>query len=163
MSLYEGKPGKEVEKGLGKKVVLQLAEPFLDNGRGITTDNFFTSKSLADELLLRKTTLLGTIRGQRMEIPPILANKKGRDPLSTLFGFHDELTLASYVPKKNRVVLMLSSEHHDAKIEDGDTNPKKKPEVILDYNSTKGGVDTADQMVGYYSAQRATRRYVHSF
>ncbi|KAG7518564.1 hypothetical protein JOB18_037334 [Solea senegalensis] len=31
-----------------------------------------------------------------------------------------------------------------------ENSPMKKPEVILFYNQTKGGVDTMDQMVGSY-------------
>jgi len=75
LALYEGKQGAKVEKGLGMKVVMQLAEPYLDKGKGITTDNFFTSKALADALLARNTTLVGTIRRERVEIPPKLAKK----------------------------------------------------------------------------------------
>ena len=36
---------------------------------------------------------------------------------------------------------------------------KKKPEVILFYNSTKGGVDTMDQMLRCYSIKRMTQRW----
>jgi len=50
---------------------------------------------------------------------------------------------------------LLSTEHHSAEV-----NPevKNKPQMILDYNATKGGVDTADKMIGNYTCQRATRR-----
>ena len=44
--------------------------------------------------------------------------------------------------------------------ERGEKNPiKGKPEVIAFYNSTKGGVDTADQMLRGYSVKRMTRRW----
>ncbi|KAF8788012.1 PiggyBac transposable element-derived protein like [Argiope bruennichi] len=39
---------------------------------------------------------------------------------------------------------------------DGDSG---KPEVILDYNMTKGGVDTCDKMCAAYSVSRITRRW----
>jgi len=35
----------------------------------------------------------------------------------------------------------------------------KKPEIILDYNMTKGGVDTRDKMCASYSVSRVTRRW----
>ena len=38
-------------------------------------------------------------------------------------------------------------------------NPKKKPDEILFYNSTKGGVDQMDQNVRYYSCKRQTKRW----
>ncbi|KAI5088841.1 hypothetical protein C0J45_21413 [Silurus meridionalis] len=58
-------PSKEMhcshQKGerLAENVVMNLIEPFLDDGRNVTTDNFFTSLSLSHRLLQRKTTLLG--------------------------------------------------------------------------------------------------------
>ena len=36
---------------------------------------------------------------------------------------------------------------------------KKKPEEILYYNSTKGGVDTADEVLRCYSTKAASRRW----
>ena len=35
----------------------------------------------------------------------------------------------------------------------------KKPHMILDYNSTKGAVDTFDQMLKNYTCARGTRRW----
>jgi len=41
-----------------------------------------------------------------------------------------------------------------------DMNPDThKPETIMDYNSTKGGVDSVDQMCSTYSTSRKTRRW----
>lgn len=48
--------------------------------------------------------------------------------------------MCSYVPKKNRAVVPISSMHHD---NEGDV-VTKKPENILD-NITKEGVDEADR------------------
>lgn len=35
----------------------------------------------------------------------------------------------------------------------------KKPEIILDYNATKGGVDNLDKLVRTYSSKRKTKRW----
>ena len=45
---------------------------------------------------------------------------------------------------------------HDDDYRDPDTG---KPEIILDYNSTKGGVDTVDQLCATLSTARITRRW----
>ncbi|CAI6373793.1 unnamed protein product [Macrosiphum euphorbiae] len=45
--------------------------------------------------------------------------------------------------------------HNDTSV----NSETKKPEVIHFYNSTKGGVDTVDQMCGNYSVSRRTRRW----
>uniref|UniRef100_A0AAV2J945 PiggyBac transposable element-derived protein domain-containing protein n=1 Tax=Knipowitschia caucasica TaxID=637954 RepID=A0AAV2J945_KNICA len=55
---------------LGERVVLNLMEPFMDKGRNVTTDNFFTSLSLAKCLLARNTSLVGTMNAARRELPP---------------------------------------------------------------------------------------------
>ena len=54
---------------LGEFVTLKLVEPYTGCGRNITTDNFFTSVFLATKLLVRKTTVVGTIRANRRELP----------------------------------------------------------------------------------------------
>ena len=72
-----------------------------------------------------------------------------------MFGFQKHATLVSFTPKKNKSVVLLSTMHRDAAV-DIET---KKPEIIHFYNSTKGGVDTVDQLCGNYSVSRRTRRW----
>uniref|UniRef100_A0A8C5DFQ6 PiggyBac transposable element-derived protein domain-containing protein n=1 Tax=Gouania willdenowi TaxID=441366 RepID=A0A8C5DFQ6_GOUWI len=67
---YLGKdPSRPSEERLSESVVMKLMEPFMDKGRTVTTDNFFTSLTLARRLLSRKTTILGTVNKIRREIP----------------------------------------------------------------------------------------------
>nr|CAH7769240.1 unnamed protein product [Callosobruchus chinensis] len=56
--------------------------------------------------------------------------------------------------QKNSAVILLST-LHDLGITD---ESSQKPE-ILDYNATKGAVDTMDQMCSAYSVARITRRW----
>ena len=63
--------------------------------------------------------------------------------------------MLSYKAKKNKVVYLLSSQHNTLSI--CGTHPKKKPEPILYYNSEKGGVDKADEMLRVYSTKAASR------
>jgi predicted transposase YbfD/YdcC len=65
--------------------------------------------------------------------------------------------ILSYCPKKGKSVILISTMHNQPKIDD--TAENKKPEVILYYNSTKGGVDAIDKMVRSYSCKRMTRRW----
>ncbi|KAF4514001.1 UNVERIFIED_CONTAM: hypothetical protein B566_EDAN018653, partial [Ephemera danica] len=74
---------------------------------------------------------------------------------SSLFGFRNDSTLVSYVPKPGRAVILLSTFHHNDNIIES-TN---KPEIIHFYNETKGGVDTLDHLIQKYSCKRATRRW----
>lgn len=156
LQVYTGKEGNKSEKDQGKRVVLDLVEG-LEGGYGITTDNFFTSIPLANELLEKKLSLCGTMRKNKQDIPPVLLPHPSRAEKSSVFAFQDKYTLVSYVPAKNRAVILLSTEHHDDKITGVDRD--YKPEIILHYNDTKGSVDTMDKMVNEYSVKRSTKRW----
>ena len=65
--------------------------------------------------------------------------------------------IASYRPQKDCVVNMLSTMHSLPEI--ASNYAKKKPEIILYYNSTKSGVDILDRMVRTYTCKRMTRRW----
>lgn len=153
---YTGKEGDQVTKELGKKVVLQLTQG-LESGRNVTCDNFFTSYSLVNELAKKKITLLGTIRKQRKEVPKTMLAAKERAIDTSKYLFTKLATMVSYVPKKNKAVVLLSSTH--LQFTQHDLQANGKPKMIIDYNSTKGGVDTIDQMRNEYSVSRATRRW----
>lgn len=158
LQIYSGKQaGQGREQNQGERVVLQLTEDLKGSGRNVTVDNFFSSLSLAQKLSKKQMTLLGTIRKNRTELPPEFVTVKGREVLSSLFAFRDDATLVSYCPKKGKVVTLLSSMHTQPEV--NETRPDKKPLMITDYNATKGGVDTADQMLRIYSTKRMTRRW----
>uniref|UniRef100_A0A9J8CE37 PiggyBac transposable element-derived protein domain-containing protein n=1 Tax=Cyprinus carpio carpio TaxID=630221 RepID=A0A9J8CE37_CYPCA len=141
LQIYTGKAvdGKS-EKNQGMRVVLDMTDGL--EGHTITCDNFFTSYALGQELLRRKMTMIGTVRSNKPELPPALLSMKNRTRLSSMFAFTDTHTLVSYCPRKNKNVLLMSTLHRDDKVSDKD---HKKPEIILDYNHTKGGVDNLDK------------------
>ena len=112
---------------------------------------------MAEALLERHLTLVGTMRRNKAEIPNAMLPSKIRQIFSSLFLYQKDKTLVSYVPKKSKAVILLSTEHHDNKV--AESLNKFKPNIILHYNATKGAVDTMDQMVKHYSSRRATRRW----
>nr|XP_023025985.1 uncharacterized protein LOC111513991 [Leptinotarsa decemlineata] len=136
-------------------LVDRLCEPIHGSGRNITTDNWFTSIPLAEKLIQRNLTTIGTIRKNKKEIPPEFVQGKNRPIGSSMFGFRKDCTLVSYVPKKKKNVLLISTCHSDDKI-DGNSS---KPDIIIDYNRTKGGVDVVDKLCASYNTARATRRW----
>jgi len=138
---------------LGTSVVLNLTSR-LDAGRTVVTDNFFTSFDLLLELRARKLGLVGTIRKNRREIPPEFTAKKS-EAGSCIFGFNAYATLVSYAPKKNKRVVLISSEHCE-----GQTHAQTgKPEIITTYNQGKGGVDHLDKMCSEYTSRKRTLRW----
>nr|CAH7718925.1 unnamed protein product [Callosobruchus chinensis] len=99
---------REQGVSLGTHVVLQLARPFLDKGRNITYDNFFTSLELAEKLKQRKTSLVGTLRRNKVEVPQPV--QSGDDAYySTFLHKHNETLLTAYQSKRKKNVLILSS------------------------------------------------------
>lgn len=65
--VYVGKQPQETiaeakERNKPHALVLRLLERYRRSGRNVTTDNWFTSKELAVELLANQITLVGTLR-----------------------------------------------------------------------------------------------------
>lgn len=68
--IYLGQqPNESRSKRIAHELVLRLSERYLNNGTNITMDNFFTSYSLAKDLAEKNTTLVGTIRSNKPELP----------------------------------------------------------------------------------------------
>lgn len=142
-------------------IVKRITSHLLGRGRNITMDNWYTSYELVDFLRKNQTTAVGTLRKNKAFIPMFLKAGK-RTERSSIFVHQKHMSLVSYVPKKNKCVLVLSSLHHDDKIHpDGPNERKRKclPEIINFYNKTKCGVDTTDQMTATYNVARVSRRW----
>ena len=110
---------------------------------------------LSQPLLKRKVTMVGTVRKNKPEPPALLATR-GRGAFSSKFAFTPTITLVSYLPKRNKNVVLLSTLHKTAEISDCEN---RKPAFILDYNHNKGGVDNLDTVIGTYSCNRMTARW----
>lgn len=70
--------------------------------------------------------------------------------------------MSQYVPtflKKNKAVILLSTLHYDKKV----VGELQKPDAIMYYNKTKGGVDAMDQMLSQYTTKRRTKRWTLAF
>lgn len=161
LEIYAGQQpdGPFQQSNSGHSVVKRLVDPIRGTGRNITVDNWFTSVPLAIDLVKNDNlTLVGTLRKNKKEIPPQFTSTQRREINSTLFGFTEDCTLASYMPKKNKTVLVVSTMHHDKAI-DSETEEKQKPEIVTFYNRTKCAVDLLDQMCSAYDVARNSRRW----
>lgn len=157
--IYGGKlPGQEREINQGQNVVFALIEKYLHKGRTVYADNFFSTLDVAQTLMRQKTAFVGTVRSNKQFVPKEFLKARTRPVCSSLFGFYEgNVSLCSYVPKKNRAVLLLSIMHYTCTVDN--LSESKKPMVVLDYNANKSGVDTMDQMLGTYTCKRKTNRW----
>ena len=152
--IYTGKENGVKEVNQGENIVKLLTIPLYKSGRNITTDNFFTSLNLARFLLDQKLTLVGTVRKNKRFLPQEFQSSNG-SAFKIQHLYQEKITLVKFNPKKNKSVVLLSSLHHS-----GEIDPQtRKPEIISYYNSTKGGVDTLDQVIRFFSTKRKTRRW----
>lgn len=161
IEIYTGKqpPGPFFIDNRPSEVVKRVASSILGTGRNITMDNWFSSIPLIDELQEKhQTTIVSTIKKNKKELPQEFVNPKQRPIYSSLIGYNNGKILTSYIPKKNKCVLVVSSLHQSAVI-DKETGTKQKPETITYYNHTKGGVDTVDQLRGNFTVARCSCRW----
>ena len=140
-------------------VVLKLMAPLFQQGYSVTCDNYFTSLGLALKLAEKKSSLVGTLRQNRREVPEECKNKKELHETKVFrYDGQTAITLTSYQCKPAKNVAILSSLHPDILVS-SDENPKKKPDSVLYYNKTKVGVDIYDQMTRLYTVKAASRRW----
>lgn len=137
------------------QAVIRLAKPLFGSNRNVTADNWFSSIELVDILLRNKLTYVGTVKKNKREIPSEFLPNKKRAVGSSLYGFRDEKTMVSYVGKKGKATILVSSMHSGAST-DPDT---QKPDIIMYYNRNKGGVDTIDEKCAKSSSSRRTCRW----
>ena len=139
-------------------VCLTLLQPYYKKGNNVTTDNYFTSLKLAEELKQKKTTILDTIRKQRREVPSTELIMKDKELyVSEIFSSPSGCSLTIYKAKKKKIVCILSSMHRNVNIDQ--CHKKKLPETIQYYNKSKVGVDVLDQMARYHTGKSSTRRW----
>lgn len=102
--IYSGKGSDNVGLTEGEKelsiptqTVVRLSRPIQGSNRNITSDNWFSSNKLVDELLKRKLTYVGTVKKDKKMIPEEFLQNPDRLVGSSLYGFRPEITLLSYV------------------------------------------------------------------
>ena len=104
-SPYLGKEEtRQADQDMPGDIVLKLCDSYLNQRRGITTDNFFTSLRLANTLIAKKTTLLSTIRKQRREVPDGDVVLKEQSLYSSeIYKCQSGCTLTMYKAKRTRM------------------------------------------------------------
>ncbi|GBN92992.1 PiggyBac transposable element-derived protein 4 [Araneus ventricosus] len=133
-------------------IVMTLSEDLLDKGYCVTLDNFYTSPEFAELLLSHRTDVYGTLRPNRISVHEEI--KKGTLKKGEIVGFQKgKICVMKYMDKKP--ISILNTVHNTVIVEQDKKRKKthgkserivsKKPQAIIDYNLTMGGVDRANQ------------------
>lgn len=155
------------ELPVSSRIVLYLVNNLLQNvpgaeGYHLFTDRYYTSVPLANKLLKRKCYLTGTIQRNKKFLPTEVSTPNFGADEYVAYRMNNLLALAW---KDKRVVTMLSSNDiskmktvsrtvkHGIRIE------IKKPQVILNYNKSMGGIDLADQYGSTYCFMRKSMKW----
>ena len=129
------------------RVLMQLMHPYLCKGRNVTTDSYFTSVQLVNQLKEKQTSFLGTVKKIRREVSLPLRKMK-EDLHSCKLYKSGDITLTAYQEKVHKHVLKLIMMHKDITIVN---NAKKTPQPVSSCNEKKYGVDIVDQMAKKYT------------
>ena len=98
--------------GLDTEAIMNTTGPWIHSERKVFCDNLFTSLPLVEELLLRHTTIVGTLRKSKADIPREMQSANNGPEHSSIFGFAGNVAMTSYVPSKEKAVMTLSIVHH---------------------------------------------------
>ncbi|CAB3260710.1 unnamed protein product [Arctia plantaginis] len=103
LEIYAGKQpdGPYAKSNKPFDVVDRIVQPVSKTNRNITFDNWFTSYELVLHLLKEhQLTSVGTVRKNKMQIPPEFTRTRGKEIYSSTFGFEKDVTIVSHSPKK---------------------------------------------------------------
>ena len=144
--IYTGRATNYTEKfselSLSNRIVMTLAEDYMDLGHCIVMNNYYSSPELSLYLLKRKTDAVGTVRSNRKSLPPDFRNSrlKGNERITRYYG---KLMALKWLDKK--YVHVLSTYHeNNTTIAQKRQNQVEKPTCVHEYNDTMGGIDRAD-------------------
>lgn len=156
-SVYCGK-SKNENMSVPSKIVLDLLGNLLDKGRTVYTDNWYTSVSLATELLKRHTYLVGTLRVNRKHNPKSVTQRKLKRGESVAAECQEGIVVLKWRDKRD--VLCLSTKHTDEMV----NIPKRgqevlKPRIIVEYNKCKAFIDLSDQVKSYNTSLRRSLKW----
>lgn len=156
-SIYCGKE-YDGQQSVPSKVVINLMNNLLDSGRTLCTDNYYTSVSLAHELLNRKTHLIGTLRSNRKFNPAQVIEKKLKKGEQIAAESDTGVVVQKW--KDKRDVLVLSTKHTDEMMTFTKNGKQvEKPKNIVEYNKYKCYIDLSDQNKSYNNSLRKSVKW----
>ena len=159
--LYTGKgtqfSAKYADYGVSTSSVFSLIDALLEKGYCVTLDNFYTSPELLEILIKHKTDTYGTVRSNRKNLPTNFAREKLKrgDVRAWQKG---KMVALRWKDKKDVCVMSTVHNSSTSVVKTKGGKEVTKPNIVLDYNNTMGGVDKADQELTYYPVMRKQQK-----
>jgi len=149
------------EHGPTHALVLRLMEQckLLDQGYHLTLDNFFSSPILFQELFQRHTTATGTVRKNRRGLPRTAVETPLRNK-ETVERRKGALLCVAYQDGKRKPILLSTEAGAGMQtVINRRGQEVEKPNVVVTYNRTMGGVDLMDSQLYMYLAERRSLKW----
>ena len=160
--VYTGQ-GDKSEHGLAYRVVMSMVNDFLESGRVVYVDNFYTSPALFEDLYHQGMYASGTCRTNRKHFPGYKLDEKVKNKGDAAFLYHGALTAGKWHDKRDVYFMSTffrgSMENITRHSQQGTTETVSKPKIICDYNENMSGMDIADQLMVYYACGRRTLKW----
>lgn len=128
-------------------------EDLFDQGYKVYTDNFYCSPELAQQLMVKGTDLVRTVRVNRKNLPKAAANLKlNRDEMVAWYS-NAKICVRKWRDKRE-VMFLSTARRLDGKIVKRRRSCKVIPIATDSYNRNMGDVDKVDQMLSAYPLER---------
>ena len=119
---YGGMEENFIHHNLAQDVAMKVSEPWYKTGRDVCKDNYFTSYSLAQQLLQEHLAILGIVRRHRREIPLTFRQKAKLYSSKFVFNHSDGICLVAYQAKRNKQPgKLLGSTHNEPSVANDET------------------------------------------
>ena len=130
---------------------MRLTHPYLNAGRCLYVDNYYTSPTLFNDLYELNTGACGTTR-YRKGIPHAFRTAQGKNKGDKFIMNNGTLPAVRIKDRKFFQILSSVRSLNGEEIgrnHQGTGLPITKPEIVHEYNKDMGAVDRCDQMVPY--------------
>lgn len=162
--MYVGKPLTPLpltaELGATGALVVYLLADLVNKGHQVYLDNFYTSLPLCTYLLNKATAVCGTLRSNRLGIPPVL---KTTNVPKGQYAFRRKGKVQIVKLHDKKVVHLISTMHNASSVKTRKRNRQgahiHRLRVNHEYNTFMGGVDKNDAMVAAHSGMRKSLKW----
>lgn len=161
--VYKGRDPHEPPhpRGFTYGLVMDLLRDadLLARGHHLGVDNYFTSPELLQDLFDRATPATGTVRKNRRGLPRQAINQQLPNHQVAERRKGNLLCVVYKDGGKKPILLSTESKAGYQNVINRRGNQVRKPQIVVKYNASMGGVDLSDARLYKYLAERRTMKW----